>query len=296
MDLPYNTQPRFTWWVVEHALLQTKFVLVDVGVQGGIHPRWNALGNFLQVYGFDPLTEAIEPLTRSTEPNHEYFSTALGDYDGERKLFVPSVLPAASFFPRDAEQDQARMTIDAGNWAETKTRRVPVRRLDTLSQHWPHNIDFLKLDCEGFEPAVLAGAKNSTAQALAIETEMGFSSIHWPQTHFSAVYDQLVPYGFRLSNLAFNRVSFSSYLQRATLLGRDQAAEASVSIPGTFAVLFSRSLMLSKQTPTSDQVLKSAIIFELYGMLDAAYDVLEVFKAVLPPGILESADLLIPSN
>jgi hypothetical protein len=79
MDLPYNIQPRFTCWVVEHALLDTKFVLVDVGVQGGIHPRWKALGNFLQVYGFDPLTEAIGPLRRSREPNHEYFSTALGD-------------------------------------------------------------------------------------------------------------------------------------------------------------------------------------------------------------------------
>jgi hypothetical protein len=62
-------------------------------------------------------------------------------------------------------------------------------------------------------------------------------------------------------------------------------------------MLFSRSLILSpRQTPTPDQVLKSAIIFELYGMLDAAYNVLEVFKAVLPPGICESADLLIPGN
>ena len=99
------------------------------------------------------------------------------------------------------------------------------------------------------------------------------------------------------SNLAFNRVPFSSYFQRAKELGREQAAEASVSTPGTFAVLFSRSLTLARQTPTSDEVLKSAIIFELYGMLDAAYDVLEVFKAVLPPALRmhESADLLIPS-
>jgi FkbM family methyltransferase len=176
VELPYNTHPHFTSWIVEHALLRTKLVIVDVGVQGGIHPRWKALGNCLQVYGFDPLAETIEPLTRLAEPNHEYFAIALGDYDGEGELFVPSILPAASFFPRQAEQDQARMTIDAGNWARTKTRSVPVRRLDTLSQHWPQNIDFLKLDCEGFEPAVLAGASNSIAQALAIETEMGFSS------------------------------------------------------------------------------------------------------------------------
>jgi FkbM family methyltransferase len=298
MDLPYNTSPGFTQWVVKRRLLQTKLVLVDVGVQGGIHPRWKALGGFLHVYGFDPLVETIEPLTKSVEPNHEYFAIALGDQDGERELFVPTVLPAASFFAREAEQDQARMTIDTGNWAATKTRRVPIRRLDTLSQRWPHGIDFMKLDCEGYEPAVLAGAHNSTSQVLAIETEIGFSSIHWPQTHFSAVYDQVVPRGFRLSNLAFDRVPFASYFQRAKELGREQGAEKSVSTPGTFAVLFSRSLTLRGQPPTPDQVLKSAIIFELYNMLDAAYDVLQVFKPVLPPAfdIQQGADLLIAND
>jgi FkbM family methyltransferase len=297
VDLSYNARPQFTSWLVERGLLRTEFIVVDVGVQGGIHPRWKALGHFLRVYGFDPLVETIEPLVGLGERNHEYFAIALGDHDGERELFVPSVLPAASFFPRHAEQDQARMMIDAGNWATTKTRCVPIRRLDTLSQRWPHNIDFLKLDCEGFEPAVLAGASNSITHALAIETEIGFSSIHWPQTHFSAVYDQLVPQGFRLSDLAFDRVRFSNYFQRAKELGRGQAAEAaSVSMPGTFAMLFSRSLILSGQTPTADQVLKSAIIFELYRMLDAAYDVLEVFKAVLPSGVAEAANLLIPDS
>lgn len=159
MELGYNQRPRFTEWVMRKGLLETAFTLVDVGVQGGIHPRWSALGSALSVYGFDPLEEAIASLVRLNLPNHEYHAIALGDEDGERDFFVPEVLPASSFFPRETEQDQARMAIDSSSWRRIQTRRVPIRRLDTLMSNGvvPRG-DFLKIDCEGFEPAVLKGA------------------------------------------------------------------------------------------------------------------------------------------
>src|SRR5262249_42081365 len=83
-DLHYNQRTRFTEWVMRRGVLETTFTLVDVGVQGGIHPRWNALGSALRVYGFDPLEEAIAPLVRLNLANHEYSAIALGDQAGER--------------------------------------------------------------------------------------------------------------------------------------------------------------------------------------------------------------------
>jgi FkbM family methyltransferase len=295
MELGYNQRPRFTEWVMRKGLLETAFTLVDVGVQGGIHPRWNALGSALSVYGFDPLEEAIAPLVRLNLPNHEYHAVALGDEDGERDFLVPEVLPASSFFPRETKQDQARMAIDPSNWRAIQTRQVPIRRLDTLmSEGVVPRADFLKIDCEGFEPAVLKGASRFLGESgvLGIESEIGFSSINWPQTHFLAVYEQLLPHGFRLSDLAFNRVHFGSFLERARSLGRETTT---VSFPGTFEILFSRSLTIAKVAPSRDEVLKAAIIFELYGMLDAAYDLLQVFQSIFPPSfqIQDGADELI---
>jgi hypothetical protein len=141
--------------------------------------------------------------------------------------------------------------------------------------------DFLKLDCEGFEPAVLNGAGRFLVECgvLGVESEIGFSSIHWPQTHFLAVYEQLLPHRFRLSDLAFNRVPFGSFLERARSLSRETAT---ISLPGTFQILFSRSLTIAKAAPSRDEVLKAAIIFELYGMLDVAYDLLQVFVLIFP--------------
>ena len=297
-DLGYIQRPRFTEWVMRRGLLETAFTLVDVGVQGGIHPRWNALGKALRVYGFDPLEETIAPLVRFNLPNHEYHAIALGDQDGERDLFVPEARPASSFFPRETKQDQARMAIDPSNWRGIQTRRVPIRRLDTLmSEGVVPRADFLKIDCEGFEPAVLKGAGRFLGESgvLGIESEIGFSSIDWPQTHFLAVYEQLLPHGFRLSDLAFNRVHFGSFLERARSLGRDTTA---ASCPGTFEILFSRSLTIAKVVPSRDEVLKAAIIFELYGMLDAAYDLLQVFRSIFPPSaqIEDGADELIPKR
>jgi FkbM family methyltransferase len=297
MELVYNQSPRFTEWVVRRGLLQSAFTLVHIGVQGGIHPRWNALGSALRVYGFDPLEEAIAPLVRLNLPNHEYHAVAVGDEDGDGDLFVPGILPASSFFPRETAQDQARMAIDPSNWQGVETRRVPIRKLDSLmTSGVVPCADFLKIDCEGFEPAVLKGAGRFLAESgvLGIESEIGFSSIHWPQTHFMAVYEQLLPYGFRLSDLAFNRIPFGSFVERARRLGR---STASVSFPGTFEILFSRSLTIAKLEPSRDEVLKAAIIFELFGMLDAAYDLLQVFGPIFPSSarLPEGADELIPT-
>src|ERR1700730_3773540 len=55
MDLYHHDQPPFTLWVIEDGLLHEPFVVIDVGVQGGEHPRWELLGDQVRVYeGFDP--------------------------------------------------------------------------------------------------------------------------------------------------------------------------------------------------------------------------------------------------
>ena len=73
-------------------------MLVDAGVQGGIHPRWEVLGDQLHVYGFDALEEAIRPLAAKAGPAQHYFARALGDEEGERMLHVQRVKECSSFF------------------------------------------------------------------------------------------------------------------------------------------------------------------------------------------------------
>jgi hypothetical protein len=182
------------------------------------------------------------------------------------------------------------MAIDPANWQRAQRRRVQMRRLDTLkAQSVVTHADFIKIDCEGFEPAVLKGAQAflATGGTMALEIEIGFNAIHWPQTHFLAVYEQLLPHGFMLSNLAFDRIPCASSRKRVRELGVE--TPHTVSRPGTYNMLFLR-------TPRDkDSVLKAAIILELYGMADSAFDLLDAHAASFSPdiGLRHGMDLLI---
>jgi len=85
MDQLYNNDsPAFTTWVIENDLLEEPFVVIDVGVQGGPHPRWKHLKDKVRVYGFDAIPEVVEELNAQKQPNEIYFAAALGDEEGTR--------------------------------------------------------------------------------------------------------------------------------------------------------------------------------------------------------------------
>src|ERR1700731_2930824 len=90
LDLFENSSPSFTRWVIENGLLPSPFVVVDIGCQGGEHPRWRWLGDQLELHAFDALNEAIQELREKNRnaPNKHFYSVALGNEDTERELFV----------------------------------------------------------------------------------------------------------------------------------------------------------------------------------------------------------------
>ena len=51
VDLYNHTNPLFTKWVVADGALNEPFVVLDIGLQGGEHPRWQHLGQFAEVHG-----------------------------------------------------------------------------------------------------------------------------------------------------------------------------------------------------------------------------------------------------
>src|SRR5690242_2062502 len=90
MELHCNVSNEMTRWLVASGALTTPFVLVDVGVQDGVSPRWNALGDHLTVYGFDLLEEAIAPLSSVAKNKSRYFVMGLADTDGEIDIVIPA--------------------------------------------------------------------------------------------------------------------------------------------------------------------------------------------------------------
>jgi FkbM family methyltransferase len=293
MELFVNETAPLTRWLVRERLLPTPFVLVDVGVQGGIGTRWSALADQIHVYGFDPLEEAMAPLRVQSAPNHHFFTMALGSDDGERTLHVQSNRFASSFYA----QAPSRFDVDKGVWREEDQRQVPVRRLDSLfAEGLVAPADFIKLDCEGFEPEVLKGATRylEASDLIGADLETNFNvSPTLPETHFWESYQPFLHKRLQVFDAAISRLPRSLYADHIAVHPRTEAME-SRHRPATWNMLLARDLIQDCESPSSfpwmpnvlvdaDAVLKSIIVLELYGLIDCAYEYLINFRKLLAP-------------
>jgi FkbM family methyltransferase len=288
MDLAFNSVAQFTRWVVKTGGLHEPFVLVDVGVQGGENPRWHILGDFLVVHGLDAIEEVVASLRLANpeNPKRQYHFIAAGDVDEERTLFFNSADPFSSSL---VQQGGDRFS---GDGSRTDSRReVKVRRLDTLlAEGTLPRPDFVKIDVEGFEQNVLLGAAEFLRSALGAELESNFNvSPTYPDSHLGTLQRLLLKNHLLVFDINFNRVpraAFQEALARKNL--PPVVDQQSVGRPATLNVLFCRNAIddvdyaSNYATPSEplsvDQLLKLAVIYELYGLNDIAIDTLGRFR------------------
>jgi FkbM family methyltransferase len=298
MELYHHSSPPFTNWVLANGLLREKFVVIDIGCQGGEHPRWGLLGDSVEFYGFDAIREAIDSLSQTAPPGRHFFAMALGEIDGEAEFHVNSDTFSSSFLPADTAHMNGPADMQRG-W-----RTVSVRRLDTLfAKGSIPAADHIKLDCEGFEPFILKGARRYLAASspICVTTESGFNfSPPFPRSHFHAVNEILAEHRLLVCDVNFDRVPRSSYadaLRKRPWPESDALSEAphlDIGAPGTLNVLFCRDFVAesAKQDayqfggvpdgpPSIDQLIKAMINFELHGLMDCAFDIAVHFREQL---------------
>jgi FkbM family methyltransferase len=286
MDLVYNADPRFTKYVVDCGAMNTPFVVVDVGVYGGENPRWNFLGDQLVLHGFDAIKEVSEELNEKEKllPNKRYHWMAILDYDGEREFYFTPSNPTNSSFGRPASSRYVEGT------ASFEPRTVPVRSLDSLLACGTIPApNFLKVDVEGYEKFVFLGAEECLSRdLLGIEFETSFNvGPEYRHSHLGSLQEILIPRGFLLFDLNFDRVPRASF-RNARQSGGLPPAE--YGRPATLNVLFCRDLIseadngvfgIPPRIPFIDQIIKTMIIYELHGLNDIAFDTATRFNSEL---------------
>ena len=300
MDLYNHDQPSFTRWIVANRLLREPFVVVDVGVQGGEHPRWELLADQVHVYGFDALSEAVDRIkSTGARPHRVYRALAIGNEDGEREFYVtPNTF--SSSFNQGAVSDQ---TTRHGDGA-VDPRMVEIRRLDSLfaAGEIPP-ADYIKIDCEGFDPEVLRGARTylTRSNILCVTVETGFNvSPVYLRTAFAEINDIVVQHRLLVFDLNCVRHARPAYVAARTRYPWPPADPMhdvpylDVGRPSTFDFVFCRDYVAESVTPTAfaslpdavtaptvDKLIKSMINFELHGLMDCAVDLAEHFHASL---------------
>jgi FkbM family methyltransferase len=147
-----------------------------------------------RIYSFEPIPDVHARLVARLAPlgNFESFCVALGASCGETTFWRSEFSKSSSLLP------MSRTHREAFPWTSRSTpTQVTVDRLDNYIPRIVLDPGvLLKLDVQGYEAAVLEGAKEILAQVSFVQVETSFATLYEGQSSFGEVYRLLTEAGF----------------------------------------------------------------------------------------------------
>jgi FkbM family methyltransferase len=174
----------------------SELTLVDVGASGGVHRRWDLLGNHLRVIGFEPDARAFDKLP--TASNTLWLNTALYADNQWHDLYVTLGQTNVSLLRPNLPVIDT-LCLPREDFEIVRTISVQCERLDDVLNREGLRVQVLKLDTQGTELQILQGANECLARdVFAIESEVMFAEIYEGQPQFSDVHNYLRDFGYCL--------------------------------------------------------------------------------------------------
>ncbi len=130
------------------------------------------------------------------KPGISLHQTAIGAEKGVARLKMTRDTTGASLLqPKDTMRE-----LIGGNWAVTSEVEVPVTTLDLLLASLPE-VSLLKIDVQGAEEAVLAGAAETLKKTKFLLAELNYMPQYEGGSWFGPLHEELTQtYGFFLAN------------------------------------------------------------------------------------------------
>lgn len=171
-------------------------VILDVGANTGQYARHIRGAGFAgRIISIEPAPAAFAVLQAAANETWSAVNIALGDRDGDMELIVYN----------RSDMNSSRPLSDAGRAVfprleEVARVPVPVRRLDSIfDQLVPSGSAALKIDAQGAEIEVLAGASAVLSRIPVIQVEMAHQPLYDGAPVFEDTYDLLRSHGYRLA-------------------------------------------------------------------------------------------------
>jgi FkbM family methyltransferase len=172
-------------------------VVLDVGANAGQYGtalrEWGYAG---RIVSFEPLAEAHRLLERRAAADPAWRVAprmAIGDRDGEVEIEVSAESDMSSVLP---QTDLLRRISPSSRVVGREM--VPIRRLDGVVEDYVNADDgvFLKIDTQGFEAQVLAGARHLLPRLQGVQVEMSLVRCYEGERDFRDLIDDLADAGF----------------------------------------------------------------------------------------------------
>jgi FkbM family methyltransferase len=187
-------------------------MLLDVGANSGQFAQALLRAGFAgNITSFEPVAEAHAALVQSAagEARWRVFERCgLGDEAGSISINVSANSQVSSML---ALRDDAEEAATGASYVSAQ--QVPIFRLDqVIDRAAPAQGPLaLKMDVQGFETKVLAGASACMNRIDLIATEMSLAPMYEDETLFRDLYDHICSLGFRCIGLS------PAYIHQKTL-------------------------------------------------------------------------------
>ena len=157
---------------------------------------------FSQLIGFEPNQEAFDQLDKSNQ-NKKFYNFAIGD--GKEKILNICRAPGmSSFLEPDMEYLSKFHLFD--KYSEIiKKIKVRTKKLTDIKE----NIDFLKIDVQGYESEIILHGQDKIKDILVIQLETSPIPLYKNEKSFSKVINQLEELGFSLH--MFNNINTRTF-------------------------------------------------------------------------------------
>lgn len=260
--------------------------LCDVGSRGGVLEDFLPAAQFTRVTGFEPDHEECERLNQAaakrplTWKQEKHYQVALGDRNARQSLIVcndrqfSSTLEPVKQLPVDFGREECFRVVDRLD--------MDVESLDSFcAQQGIEDLDFLKVDVQGGELAILKGGDEMvTKHLLGIRCEVEFAHLYVGQPLFSEMELHLRESGFYPADWLYQRYWRSSPKHEHGQYSKKAAISYSRGRLIHSDVLFLRDhhWIIANWPNADDKICRLLLIAILYRHIDLAAALLNVIK------------------
>jgi FkbM family methyltransferase len=170
-------------------------LLIDIGAnQGQYATRFRQLGYEGEIVSFEPLSDAFSTLAKAASHDERWQvkQLAVGSENGSATLHVSANSVSSSLL------DVGEVHVAAAPSShQLRDEQVTVTTLDDALAGTPFRSAWLKIDTQGFESEVLAGATETLSRVSVVQCELSLVELYVGQPQFLDVLQQIQTLGFR---------------------------------------------------------------------------------------------------